>query len=149
MKRVLAALALMALCLCFALGETAIPQYESVGALIMCPSLSSFDAMPSTQLAGEAIGIYRQLHPEAALTDAEIYGMIFANGEFDKTAEAEPLEAFPSRYEIESTTLQPDGSLTLSVRIETDWGFGYEFNLICEITLDPVTLAVTRVFIPD
>ena len=147
MKRVSGLLLAIALLIVSACAGDALPVYENADIIVRCPSLCSFKDVPSPTLAGEAICVYRKLYPGTVLSDAEIYSLIFEYGEFfGENFESEALDAV---YTVESTIVQTDGTLKLSLRTEIDWGDGYDFGNNFDLYINSSTGRITRVFLPD
>lgn len=159
MKKLIAILALI-MCLFSAFSEEipveekALPLYEI---LLSAPSFTSFKEAPEAELSFEAIEIFRKflVTPGEALTDEEIYKMLFSVGEFMPfDGEEEAFEILPVRVTIESAVESGVGTIIVSVRSEKDYGFGFEFDMYADFHIVPDENApfgarIARVFIPE
>ena len=124
--------------------------------LLSSDSFMSFETSPNPALAQDVIGQYRLLSATAgeALTDEEIYALLFTDGECPEFPEDAQSTLLPVRAQIENALDSGIGTVIVSVRSEKDYGFGFEFDLYADFHILPDENApfgarIVRVFIPE
>lgn len=134
--------------------EALIPLFEI---LVSCETFYNFENEPDPAFAEEAVYRYgvRTATQGEAPENAAVYAMLFAFGEYTPPEAAESYsEPLPVRVIIENTLESGTGSVIVSVKVEMDYGFGFEHAYYCDIHVLPDAQApfgarVVRVFIPE
>jgi len=158
MKKILAIVLLLAAAFC-ACGEEMKPEEKAVPLYEMLLSscyFESFEEAPGALLALQVIGMYREYAATAgeALTDEEIYGMLFSGGVYEEAQEEAENWTDPVRVTIESAIESGIGTIIVSVKSEKDYGYGFEFDMYADFHILPDENApfgarIARVFIPE
>ena len=158
MKKILALILMLAMTLfCAAeeisVEERAVPLYEM---LLGSWLFESFEEAPPVELASHAVARYREMFATAseAMTDEEIYALLFVSGEYEPLEEAEAYGYDTVRVTVESAVESGIGTLIVSVRSERDYGCGFEFDMYADFHILPDADApfgarIARVFIPE
>ena len=157
MRRTLTA-ALLAMLLLFAgCAEETVPGKiaEACGLLSRCPDLTSFEGAPKGALAAEFLASFRAAHPEDPRADGEILTDFFVPAE-GAEEEADQTEAAVDAFELlDSVSFCEDpvetglGLVKYTLRVETDFGNGYEFSFFAEVFTDPATERIVKVFFSE
>ena len=127
---------------------------DILSALLMCPSLASFEKTPEPELAMEAILAYRIVSGQEELSNSEIYRALFAAGEYDPSFEDSDPDLLPVEIEIDSAIDSGNGTVKVSLTAYADTGDGYGFYCLADIYLQPDSEApsgsrISRVFLPE
>lgn len=134
--------------------EEALPLYN---ALLSSDTFYNFENIPDETLAREVVYRLRQLlaTPAEALTDEDIYRMVFKEGAYvPAPEEISYLDPLPMEIAIENAVESGNEKIIVSLRVEKDFGFGMELWGYVDIHILPDENApygayVTRVFIPE
>ncbi len=156
----------LAVCLimCACAAEVAPPTPEQVAesalpliALIAsCPDICAFDAEPPEALSTQAVNAY--FASVATASEAETveraYQNIFAYGEYPQGGEVSDFIPPTLNVIVESALDNGAGEILASVRVEEDYGYGFELSYYMDVYLiyDASALysaKISRVFIPE
>ena len=164
MKRLVSCILILALALLnVCMGEES--EYEGVAPLfemiMSAPAFQSFKEAPEYDLAAQTVSLFRRVFatPSEALSDEEIYALVFACGVMPDAAKAdedltEPPEFLPVRVSIENAVDSGIGTVIISVKSEKDYGYGFEFDMYADFHIlsdenAPFGARIARVFIPE
>ena len=133
------------------LAYCALPIMQS---LLMCSRLTSFEEAPTEELAAEAVAAYRLVLDDQDLDDAEIYFILFANGELKQPDEAAEPSLTPVEVEVDSAIDCGDGTVKVSLTVYAQEDESYEFYCLVDVYLlpdpgAPCMSRICRVFFPE
>ncbi len=135
------------------IAESALPLISFIAA---CPDICSFDAEPPEALAVQAVSAYlaRAATGSEAETPTRAYLNMFAYGEYPTNAEVTAFIPAALNVIAESALDNGAGEIAVNVRVEEDYGYGFELAYYMDVYLIPDASAeysakISRVFIPE